>query len=134
MILCFCNQELEQEKYDLYLRLEKKESEYENTIKELQYDIIQLREELQFHHNQSSTSVKESAIAIRELTLQNERLTEDLRAAGMREEELEAENQSLKEKITARRSSMHVHVGQLETLQQEVKILALHSQQNTDIT
>ncbi|XP_048767628.2 bicaudal D-related protein homolog isoform X3 [Ostrea edulis] len=116
-------EELEQEKYELYLRLEKKESEYENTIKELQYDISQLREELQSHQNQSTTSVKESSMAIRELTLQNEHLTEDLRAAGMREEVLEAENQSLKEKITARRSSMHIHVGQLEILQQEINEL-----------
>lgn len=59
-------------------------------------------------------------MAIRELTLQNERLTEDMRVATLREEELEAENQTLREKISARSSSMHAHVGQLEHLQQEV--------------
>lgn len=59
-------------------------------------------------------------MAIRELTLQNERLTEDIRVATLREEELEAENQTLREKISARSSSMHAHVGQLELLQQEV--------------
>lgn len=100
--------------------MEKKESEYENTIKELQYDISQLREELQSHQQQGSTRVKESSMAIRELTLQNERLTEDIRVATLREEELEAENQTLREKISARSSSMHAHVGQLELLQQEV--------------
>lgn len=100
--------------------MEKKESEYENTIKELQYDISQLREELQSHQHQGSTRVKESSMAIRELTLQNERLTEDMRVATLREEELEAENQTLREKISARSSSMHAHVGQLEHLQQEV--------------
>lgn len=100
--------------------MEKKESEYENTIKELQYDISQLREELQSHQQQGSTRVKESSMAIRELTLQNERLTEDMRVATLREEELEAENQTLREKISARSSSMHAHVGQLEHLQQEV--------------
>lgn len=61
-------------------------------------------------------------MAIRELTLQNERLTEDIRVATLREEELEAENQTLREKISARSSSMHAHVGQLELLQQEVYI------------
>uniref|UniRef100_K1P8D7 Coiled-coil domain-containing protein 64-like protein n=1 Tax=Magallana gigas TaxID=29159 RepID=K1P8D7_MAGGI len=116
-------EELEQEKYELFLRLEKKESEYENTIKELQYDISQLREELQSHQQQGSTRVKESSMAIRELTLQNERLTEDMRVATLREEELEAENQTLREKISARSSSMHAHVGQLEHLQQEINEL-----------
>lgn len=116
-------EELEQEKYELFLRLEKKESEYENTIKELQYDISQLREELQSHQQQGSTRVKESSMAIRELTLQNERLTEDIRVATLREEELEAENQTLREKISARSSSMHAHVGQLEHLQQEINEL-----------
>lgn len=61
-------------------------------------------------------------MAIRELTRQNERLTEDIRVATLREEELEAENQTLREKISARSSSMHAHVGQLELLQQEVYI------------
>lgn len=102
--------------------MEKKESEYENTIKELQYDISQLREELKSHQQQGSTRVKESSMAIRELTRQNERLTEDIRVATLREEELEAENQTLREKISARSSSMHAHVGQLELLQQEVYI------------
>lgn len=64
-------------------------------------------------------------MAIRELTLQNERLTEDIRVATLREEELEAENQTLREKISARSSSMHAHVGQLELLQQEVYISLL---------
>lgn len=106
--------------------MEKKESEYENTIKELQYDISQLREELQSHQHQGSTRVKESSMAIRELTLQNERLTEDMRGATLREEELEAENQTLREKISARSSSMHAHVGQLEHLQQEVGQLYIY--------
>lgn len=61
-------------------------------------------------------------MAIRELTRQNERLTEDIRVATLKEEELEAENQTLREKISARSSSMHAHVGQLELLQQEVYI------------
>ncbi|XP_061198242.1 bicaudal D-related protein homolog isoform X2 [Saccostrea echinata] len=116
-------EELEQEKYELYLHLEKKETEYENTIKELQYDISQLREELQSQQHQRSNSVKESSMAIRDLTLQNERLTEDLRTASIKERELESENQNLKEKITARSSSMHVHVGQLEVLQQDINEL-----------
>lgn len=61
-------------------------------------------------------------MAIRELTQQNERLTEDLRIAALREENLETENQTLREKMTARSSSMHAHVGQLEILQQEVNL------------
>lgn len=61
-------------------------------------------------------------MAIRELTQQNERLTEDLRIAALREENLETENQTLREKMTARSSSMHARVGQLEILQQEVNL------------
>ncbi|XP_078335899.1 BICD family-like cargo adapter 1 isoform X4 [Crassostrea virginica] len=122
-------EELEQEKYELFLRLEKKESEYENTIKELQYDISQLREELHSHQQQRSNRVKESSMAIRELTQQNERLTEDLRIAALREENLETENQTLREKMTARSSSMHAHVGQLEILQQEINELRCKRQE-----
>ncbi|XP_062617267.1 bicaudal D-related protein homolog isoform X2 [Saccostrea cucullata] len=122
-------EELEQEKYELFLHLEKNETEYKNSIKELQYDISQLREELQSQRHQRSNSVKESSVAIRDLTLQNERLTEDLRNAAIKERELESENQNLKEKITARSSSMHVHVGQLEAMQQEINELRTKRQE-----
>ena len=102
------------------MRLEKKEAEYENTIKELQYDIGQLRHELHSQQFQSSTDVKERSDTIRELTLQNERLHEEVRQASCREEELTSQVQSLREKVTNRRSSMHIHISQLEILQQEV--------------
>ena len=63
-------QEAKQEKYGLHLKLENFEIEYDNTIKELQYDISQLRQELESKTNQNSAGEKEKILKIRELTQQ----------------------------------------------------------------
>ena len=62
----------EQEKYGLHLKLENFEIEYDNTIKELQYDIGQLRQELVSKTNQTVAGDKEKLLKIRELTQQVE--------------------------------------------------------------
>lgn len=111
---------MEQEKHELHLKLEKTEAEYENTVKELQFDISQLRHELQSQQHQSHTDDKERLDIIRELTLHNERLREESQRAGSREDQLSTEVHSLREQMMSRRSSMHLHISQLESLQEEV--------------
>ncbi|XP_033748096.1 bicaudal D-related protein homolog isoform X2 [Pecten maximus] len=116
-------EELEQEKYELHLKLEKTEAEYENKIKELQYDIDQIRHDLQSQMYQSSSDDKEKANIIKDITLQNERLKEDVQRAIFRENELSSEVQGLREQVMSRKSSMHIHLSQLEILQEEISIL-----------
>ncbi|CAG2226079.1 CCDC64 [Mytilus edulis] len=114
-------EELQQEKYELHLKLEKTEVEYENTIKELQYDISQLRHELQTQQHYSDNGDKAATEKIRELTVQNERLKEEIRQSSVHEEGLVVEMQGLREQMLCRKSSMHFHVSQLEILQEEVQ-------------
>ncbi|VDI48662.1 coiled-coil domain-containing protein 64 [Mytilus galloprovincialis] len=117
-------EELQQEKYELHLKLEKTEVEYENTIKELQYDISQLRHELQTQQHYSDNGDKAATEKIRELTVQNERLKEEIRQSSVHEEGLVVEMQGLREQMLCRKSSMHFHVSQLEVLQEEVNLLS----------
>ena len=50
---CCLFQELKQERYGLHLKFENLEGEYENTVKELQYDITQLRDQLERHRQET---------------------------------------------------------------------------------
>jgi predicted RNase H-like nuclease (RuvC/YqgF family) len=102
--------------------MEKMEAEYENTIKELQYDISHLRHELQKQQHQSGNGGKAATEKIRELGVQNERLKEDIRQSSFREDGLMNEMQSIREQMLCRKSSMHFHISQLEVLQEEVII------------
>lgn len=117
-------EELQQEKYELHLKMEKMEAEYENTIKELQYDISHLRHELQKQQHQSDNGGKAATEKIRELSVQNERLKEDIRQSSFREEGLMNEMQSIREQMLCRKSSMHFHINQLEVLQEEINLLS----------
>ncbi|XP_052075613.1 bicaudal D-related protein homolog isoform X2 [Mytilus californianus] len=117
-------EELQQEKYELHLKLEKTEVEYENTIKELQYDISQLRHELQTQQHYSDNGDKAATEKIRELTVQNERLKEEIRQSSVHEEGLVVEMQGLREQMLCRKSSMHFHISQLEVLQEEINLLS----------
>ncbi|XP_060085613.1 BICD family-like cargo adapter 1 [Ylistrum balloti] len=116
-------EELEQEKYELHLKLEKTEAEYENKIKELQYDIEQIRHDFQSQMFQSTSDDKEKSHIIKDITLQNERLKEDVQRAIFRENELSSEVQGLREQVMSRKSSMHIHLSQLEILQEEITVL-----------
>jgi predicted RNase H-like nuclease (RuvC/YqgF family) len=87
--------------------MEKMEAEYENTIKELQYDISHLRHELQKQQHQSGNGGKAATEKIRELGVQNERLKEDIRQSSFREDGLMNEMQSIREQMLCRKSSMH---------------------------
>ncbi|KAL5016876.1 hypothetical protein ScPMuIL_006465 [Solemya velum] len=116
-------EELEQEKYELHLRFEKMQSEYECVIKELQYDIVQLRHDFQEQEQSSQAGQREKSQAVDDIVCQNERLCEEIRQASLREEKLMNEVQSLRCQVTTRRSSMHEHINQLETLQEEINIL-----------
>lgn len=60
------------------------ESEYELTIKELQNDISQLREELQVERSQSQAGNKSQAQIVEHLMLQNDRLTQQLKEVNLK--------------------------------------------------
>lgn len=64
------------------MRLDNVNGEYDNTVRELQWDITQLQQQLQERVQLSQESDKDRCQIIRELTQQNERLTEQLRKVG----------------------------------------------------
>lgn len=111
-------EEAEQDKYGLHLKLENFQIECDNTVKELQYDINQLRQELDSKTNQNIAGDKEKLSKIRELTQQNERLSEELQQERLREEHLSEELRHLKEKGHSSKLNT-TQQGKIEVLQDE---------------
>lgn len=72
-------QELTQERHSMKLKLESKETEYESTVRELQGDISQLKDELEQQLEQARERDRAKSSVVSELTQQNERLTEQLK-------------------------------------------------------
>ncbi|XP_064613123.1 LOW QUALITY PROTEIN: bicaudal D-related protein homolog [Liolophura sinensis] len=145
-------EELEQERYHLKLRLDNVSGEYDNTVRELQWDITHLQQQMQERVQLSQESEKDRCQIIRELTQQNERLTEQLRKVStcmqdeeldlllvnmsmhltgttLSEEELTGQVQSLRDQLSSRRTSMHDHIHQLEVLQDEINLLTGRTQE-----
>lgn len=112
---------LEQERHGLHLKLENVESEYENTVKELQYDIAQLREELDRNKHESYAGDKDRLNRIQELTQQNERLHEELQQARRRGQEQESELLAIKNNGLASISAKQA--CQIDSLQEQISSL-----------
>lgn len=121
--------ELEQERHALRLRLESLEAEYENTVKELQDDVSQLRQDLHDQQQQLTAGDKDKVNMIRELTHQNERLTDQVQKAAEMEGQLVSEVQGLRTQASMR-TSMHDHIDQLEALHAKISEL---NEKKTDL-
>lgn len=116
-------EELNEERHRLKLRQTALESEYELTIKELQNDISQLREELQVERSQSQAGNKSQAQIVEHLMLQNDRLTQQLKEAAANEEQLQSQVDTLRHQVNTRKTSIHEHVQQLQMLRDEINLL-----------
>ncbi|XP_053376582.1 BICD family-like cargo adapter 1 [Mercenaria mercenaria] len=108
---------LEQERHGLHLKLENLEGEYENTVKELQYDIAQLREELDRNKHDSYAGEKNKLNRIQELSQQNEKLLEELQNARRMEQEYESKLHTIKNSGLANISAKQA--CQIEHLQEQ---------------
>ena len=75
----FWLQELKQEKYDVKLRLERVQDEYDMTLKDLQQEMSQVREELNEREDTTRRTDCAKSEVLKELTQQNQRLTQQIR-------------------------------------------------------
>ncbi|CAI9741357.1 Hypothetical predicted protein [Octopus vulgaris] len=114
--------ELEQERHALRLRLESLEAEYENTVKELQDDVNQLRQDLQGQQQQLTAGDKDKVNIIRELTQQNERLSDQVQHAAEMEGQLVSEVEGLRSQVSLR-MSMPDQLDQLDALHAKINEL-----------
>ncbi|XP_052798244.1 BICD family-like cargo adapter 1 [Mya arenaria] len=111
-------EELKQERYGLHLRLENVQGEYEAAVKELQYDVTQLSEQLERARRHNSTDERASSRKLQTVTQQSERLIEELAAARAREQELTATVHSLRESTQPALAARHA--AQVDILQDKV--------------
>ncbi|GAB1603790.1 BICD family-like cargo adapter 1 isoform X2 [Argonauta hians] len=114
--------ELEQERHALRLRLESLEAEYETTVQELQDDVHQLRQDLQGQQQQLTAGDKDKVNIIRELKLQNERLTDQVQHAAEMEGQLVSEVEGLRSQVSLR-MTLPDQLDQLDTLQARISEL-----------
>ncbi|KAH3891445.1 bicaudal D-related protein homolog [Dreissena polymorpha] len=110
-------EELEQERYGLHLKLENLQGEYELTVKELQYDVTQARDELERAVLDAQHDEKNNTRRIQTLAQQNERLSEELQQAHIREKQLGTSLQSRQEASLA--GHVAQQAAQIEVLQEQ---------------
>ena len=113
-------QQLEQEKHRLKRELDIVEEEYEQRISDLQTDLNEMRHKIQDAETSSRCHDRERQSLVSSLSEQNQRLTNELQAAGRREEELQNRLSELRNQVNDKRMSMQDHVLYLENLKEEV--------------
>ena len=72
-------EDLNQEKYEIKLRLDRMQDEYEMTLRDLQLELSQVRDELSARDDSCKKSDAVKSEVLKELTHQNQRLTQQLR-------------------------------------------------------
>ena len=96
------------------------EEEYEQRISDLQSDLTSVRLKIQEAENSNRCQDRERQSLVSSLSEQNQRLTNELQAAGRREEELQNRLSQLRNQVNDKRVSMQDHVLYLENLKEEV--------------
>lgn len=102
------------------LKLDIVANDYEVQVRELQSDIISLREELKKQKKTVTERDTERSSVIKELKLQNERLNMELGATVESEADLSSKVTQLQSQVANKRCSMHEHLHQVEALRNEV--------------
>merc|ERR1712142_756028 len=118
----FC-QYLEQEKHRLRQQLRLMEDEYEQRILELQSDIDTLKSKLTDTDTNSRLQDRERSNLAVQLTEQNQRLTSELQASALREQELASRISQLRDQVTDKRITVQDHVTHLEILREEIDLV-----------
>ena len=69
----------EQERHSLQSQLTQRQAEYDNTVRDLQEDIGNLKEQLRHHDDEASAGQRRHVQDLRQVQQQNEALSEQLR-------------------------------------------------------
>ncbi|XP_053550479.1 BICD family-like cargo adapter 2 isoform X2 [Bombina bombina] len=88
---------MEQERHNLRLKMEVRESEFRGQIADLESDLNEARQQIRLLLSEHRECGRETATAAQELSEQNQRLLEQLAQASRLEQSLTAEMESLKE-------------------------------------
>uniref|UniRef100_S4RQQ3 BICD family like cargo adaptor 1 n=1 Tax=Petromyzon marinus TaxID=7757 RepID=S4RQQ3_PETMA len=114
-------QRLEQERHGAVRRLEVRESEWEGRVAELEVELAHVRQELDRKQQGSLETDREKSRALRELSEQNQRLLQQIVAAGETETRLSAELTKLREEFRERTRAAGVHALKETSLHSEVR-------------
>lgn len=116
-------EKLEQEKHELRLRLEARESEWELHVTELENDLSSLREQIRHQRSEQRDTSREKTHAVQELSEQNQRLVEQLSQAAQAEQKLLADLHALREENRMKTLSGSEFASRLQSLQAENTML-----------
>ncbi|CAN0334159.1 BICD family-like cargo adapter 1 isoform X1 [Lampetra fluviatilis] len=114
---------LEQERHGAVRRLEVRESEWEGRVAELEVELTHVRQELDRKQQGSLETDREKSRALRELSEQNQRLLQQIVAAGETETRLSAELTKLREEFRERTRAAGVHALKETSLHSELRVL-----------
>nr|XP_032803069.1 BICD family-like cargo adapter 1 [Petromyzon marinus] len=114
---------LEQERHGAVRRLEVRESEWEGRVAELEVELAHVRQELDRKQQGSLETDREKSRALRELSEQNQRLLQQIVAAGETETRLSAELTKLREEFRERTRAAGVHALKETSLHSELRVL-----------
>ena len=119
-ICFFLLQILEQEKHQLKRQLDVAEYEYDQRILDLQADITNLREVVDKHASDQKVFERQSSQLVSDLTVQNQRLTSQLRLRGANEKELRNEINQMRHQFSVKKTSIQEHFLHVDTLRKEI--------------
>ncbi|KAH9503908.1 hypothetical protein Btru_064128 [Bulinus truncatus] len=116
-------EDLQQEKHDLHLELEKIETEYQNAMKDLQDDVISLRKQLR-DKDDLKISERERSRSLREAQINSDYYMDEIRKASKREEELVVELSEQREKIDSSAATIKDQMDHIAMLRDQVEYLS----------
>ncbi|CAG5123362.1 unnamed protein product [Candidula unifasciata] len=123
-------EELQQEKYGLHLELEKLETEYQNTIKDLQDDISTLRKQARAN-DELQLSERVRSRSLREAQQNSDFLLEQVKKASLREEELMKELDQQKMKNESHCATIQDQIDHISMLRDQVEYLSGQLREST---
>ncbi|KAL1479791.1 hypothetical protein MTO96_051595 [Rhipicephalus appendiculatus] len=98
--------------------------ESDSRLAELQADLSQARQQLADQQELLRALEKERGALVHEMTDQNQRLAQELKAARRAEDQAAGQYRTLRQQLSMRRSSLDDHVAQLQGLRDEITLLS----------
>lgn len=118
--LLSCEKEITAEKESVRLRLLAVEGDYESQMHELQFEISNLRGEVQTQKRICIVASRTDQEALQTLTERNQTLETQLGDSQQREEDMSGRVKEMQHHLIVSRASIQSHVEQIESLRAEV--------------
>ncbi|KAL1502562.1 hypothetical protein ABEB36_007687 [Hypothenemus hampei] len=115
---------VEQDRYILRKKLTSKESELDARILELENDLTEIKTKLAHKETLLKQWERDKCQLVDELTMQNSRLTQQLKEAQLVENQLRQQLDTYKEQISLGKSSLQQHLSSVDGLRDELELVA----------